>query len=174
MKKKERTIMNDFIRYSEVRVLGPEGENFGVMKRDVALEKARDLGMDLILVAENSKPPTCRIADYGKFKYLESKKSKKDTGAVSTETKVLRIGVGTGEGDMTLKAKQASQWLKEGHRVKLDLKLERRENYLDLNFLKEKLNRAMILLTEDFKVAEDFKKIPNHVVVVIEKAKKSK
>lgn len=165
--------MNDFIRYAEVRVLGPEGENYGVMTRDRALEKARDLGLDLILIAENSKPPTCKIIDYGKFKYFESKKSK-ETGGSVTETKVLRIGVGTGEGDLTLKAKQASQWLKEGHRVKIDLKLERRENHLDLNFLKEKMQRSMILITEDFKVAEDFKKIPNHVVIVIEKAKKSK
>lgn len=165
--------MNDFIRFPEVRVLGAEGENYGVMRRDDALEKAREMGLDLILIAENSKPPTCKIIDYGKFKYFESKKSK-DTGGQVTETKVLRLGVGTGEGDMTLKAKQASAWLKEGHRVKIDLKLERRENALDLNFLKEKLQRAMILITEDFKVAEDFKKIPNHVVIVVEKAKKSK
>lgn len=165
--------MNDFIRYPEVRVLGAEGENYGVMSRDSALEKARDLGLDLILISENSKPPTCKIIDYGKFKYFESKKNK-DMGGSVTETKVLRIGVGTGEGDLTLKAKQASQWLKEGHRVKLDLKLERRENYLDQNFMKEKMNRAMILITEEFKIAEEFKKIPNHAVIVIEKAKKSK
>ena len=165
--------MNDFIRFPEVRVLGAEGENYGVMRRDDALEKARGMGLDLILVAENSKPPTCKMIDYGKHKYFESKKGK-DTGGQITETKVLRLGVGTGEGDMTLKAKQASLWLKEGHRVKLDMKLERRENYLDQNFMKEKMNRAMILITEEFKVAEEFKKIPNHAVIVIEKAKKSK
>lgn len=165
--------MNDFIRFPEVRVLGAEGENYGVMRKDEALEKARGMGLDLILVAENSKPPTCKIIDYGKYKYFESKKGK-DTGGQITETKVLRLGVGTGEGDMTLKAKQASLWLKEGHRVKLDMKLERRENYLDQNFMKEKMNRAMILITEEFKIAEEFKKIPNHAVIVIEKAKKSK
>ena len=165
--------MNDFIRFPEVRVLGAEGENYGVMRKDEALEKARGMGLDLILVAENSKPPTCKIIDYGKYKYFESKKGK-DTGGQVTETKVLRLGVGTGEGDMTLKAKQASLWLKEGHRVKLDMKLERRENYLDQNFMKEKMNRAMILITEEFKIAEEFKKIPNHAVIVIEKAKKAK
>lgn len=165
--------MNDFIRYPEVRVLGAEGENYGVMRKDDALDKARDMGLDLILISENSKPPTCKIIDYGKFKYFESKKSK-DTGGSVTETKVLRLGVGTGEGDMTLKAKQASMWIKEGHRVKLDMKLERRENYLDQNFMKEKMNRAMILITEEFKIAEEFKKIPNHAVIVIEKAKKAK
>lgn len=173
MKKKEKTIMNDFIRYPEVRVLGAEGENYGIMSRNDALNKAQDMGLDLILISENSKPPTCKIIDYGKFKYAESKKGK-DAQSNVTETKVLRIGVGTGEGDLTLKAKQASIWLKEGHRVKIDMKLERRENYLDLNFIKEKMQRSMILITEDFKVAEDFKKIPNHVVIVIEKAKKSK
>jgi translation initiation factor IF-3 len=174
MKKKEKTIMNDFIRYPEVRVLGAEGENYGVMSRDEALSKAREGGLDLILISENSKPPTCKIVDYGKYKYSESKKNKDSTAGASTETKVLRIGVGTGEGDLTLKAKHASAWLKEGHRVKIDLKLERRENALDLPFLKEKMQRSMILITEDFKVAEDFKKIPNHVTVVIEKAKKAK
>jgi translation initiation factor IF-3 len=171
MKKKEKLIMNTFIRYPEVRVLGEENQNHGVMQIDDALDMARGMGLDLILVAENSKPPTCKIIDYGKFKYAESKKDK-GVSTSSTETKVLRMSVGTGEGDLTLKAKQASLWLKEGHRVKLELKLERRENAIDQAFLKERLNRALILLTEEYRVAEEAKKIPNKMVMVIEKGTK--
>jgi translation initiation factor IF-3 len=81
--------------------------------------------------------------------------------------------VGTGEGDLTIKAKQASAWIKEGHRVKIELKLRGRSNAIDQNFLKERLQRVLILITEEYKVAEDIKKIPNGMIMVIEKGKKA-
>ena len=65
---KERVRMNDGIRAKEVRTLGPEGENFGILPIKEALDKARELGMDLIEVSPNAVPPVAKIADYGKYK----------------------------------------------------------------------------------------------------------
>lgn len=164
--------MNDSIRAFELRVLGENNENLGVMTKQDALKLAREKGVDLILTAENAVPPVAKIIDYGKYAYLENKKTnKKHMEDNGTETKVLRMTVGIGEGDLTVKAKQASEWLHEGHRVKIELKLKGRANAIEADFLKERLQRVLILLTENYKTAEPIKKIPNGMTMVIEKAK---
>ena len=110
-----RTIMNDAIRAFELRVIGENNENLGIMSKSDALKIAREKGVDLIITAENAVPPVAKIIDYGKFAYLENKKdNKKRVEDNSTETKVLRMTVGIGEGDLTVKAKQASEWLRRG------------------------------------------------------------
>jgi translation initiation factor IF-3 len=170
--KNHRTIMNENIRAHELRVLGENNENLGVMDKNAALKIAKEKGVDLILTAENAVPPVAKIIDYGKFAYLENKKSnQKRNNDNTTETKVLRLTVGIGEGDLTNKAKQASEWLHEGHRVKIELKLKGRANAIEQDFLKERLQRVLILLTENYKTAEPIKKIPNGMTMVIEKAK---
>lgn len=73
---KEHVRMNEGIRVKEVRVIGPEGENFGILPIAEALEKSRAAGLDLIEVSPNAQPPVCRITDYGKFKYEQKKKDK--------------------------------------------------------------------------------------------------
>ena len=167
--------MNDSIRAADLRILGPNNENWGVMTKVEALKKARELAVDLILVAENAVPPVAKIIDYGKYAYLENKKNnQKRIDDNTTETKVLRMTVGIGEGDLTVKAKQASTWLSEGHRVKIELKLKGRANAIESNFLKERLQRVLILLTENYKMAEPIKKIPNGMTMVIEKSKGKK
>lgn len=164
--------MNDSIRAYELRVLGENNENLGVMSKDQALAKAVSENKDLILVAESAVPPVAKIIDYGKFAYLSNKKdNKKRQEDNATETKVLRMTVGIGEGDLTNKAKQASEWLHEGHRVKIELKLKGRANAIEHDFLKERLQRVLILLTENYRTAEPIKKIPNGMTMVIEKAR---
>lgn len=170
--KNHRTIMNEAIRANELRVLDENNENLGVLTFKEAYRRAKELGVDLILVAENAVPPVAKIIDYGKYAYLENKKdNKKRVEDNSTETKVLRMTVGIGEGDLTVKAKQASEWLREGHRVKIELKLKGRANAIEQDFLRERLQRVLILLTENYKTAEPIKKIPNGMTMVIEKAK---
>jgi translation initiation factor IF-3 len=164
--------LNDAIRANELRIIGENNENMGVMSRNEALAIAREKGVDLILTAENAVPPVAKIIDYGKFAYLENKKdNKKRANDNATETKVLRLTVGIGEGDLTNKAKQASEWLHDGHRVKIELKLRGRANAIEQDFLKERLQRILILLTENYKTAEPIKKIPNGMTMVVEKTK---
>jgi translation initiation factor IF-3 len=144
------------------------------MSRNEALQRAKQEGKDLILITETAQPPVAKIADYGKYSYLEDKKKKQKHKSTdnATETKVLRVSISTGEGDLTVKAKQASEWLSEGHRIKIELQLKGRSNILDHNFLQERLQRILILLTVPYKVAEPVKKIPNGMTMVIEKGKK--
>src|SRR3954466_3249688 len=99
--------MNEGIRAPEIRVLGPEGENFGVMATRDALAKARELGFDLIEVSPNANPPVCKTTDYGKFKYEQKKKDKEvKSRAHVSETKEAQVKSGTSENDMRIKAKK--------------------------------------------------------------------
>jgi len=162
--------INKEIRALEVRVIGPEGENFGVMQTSEALKKAQDLSLDLIEISPNTLPPIAKITDYGKFLYSESKKQKASKAKVhTTEIKNIQIKVGTGEHDLSLKAKKASEWVKEGHRVKIDLFLPGRTKYMNESFLRERLERFLNLLSEEHKMADTPKKSPKGMTVVIEK-----
>lgn len=155
-----------------MRLIGPEGENFGVVSTKEALVKAQEMDMDLIEISPNTNPPIAKIMDYGKFLYTESKKQKSiKTKAKTVEVKSLQVKVGTGDHDLGLKAKKASEWLKEGHRVKIDLFLPGRTKYMNEAFLRERLNRVFKLITEDFKISEEPKRGPKGLTSVIERAK---
>lgn len=155
-----------------MRLIGPEGENFGVVSTKEALAKAQEMDMDLIEISPNTNPPIAKIMDYGKFLYTESKKQKSiKTKAKTVEVKSLQVKVGTGDHDLGLKAKKASEWLKEGHRVKIDLFLPGRTKYMNEAFLRERLNRVFKLITEDFKISEEPKRGPKGLTSVIERAK---
>lgn len=163
---------NNFIRAEEVRLIGPEGENLGVVKTKEALLKAAELGLDLVEISPNAVPPIAKIVDYGKFLYSENKKQKIIKSKIRTvEVKSVQIKVGTGDHDLNLKAKKASEWLKEGHRVKIDLFLPGRTKYMNEAFLKERMERVFKLISEDFKIAEEPKKSPKGLTAVIERAK---
>lgn len=167
---KERVRMNEGIRAREVRVIGPEGGNLGVMLTVDAITKARELGLDLIEISPNAQPPVAKITDYGKFKY-EQKKKEKEVKAKShiTETKVTQVKIGTSERDMHIKASKAAEWLREGHRVKVDLFLWGRYKYMEFNFLKERLERFLSVIPENYKIAEDIQKGPKGLAVVLER-----
>ncbi len=162
--------INHQIKAPEVRVIGPEGENFGVLSLSDALEKAREFNLDLIEVSPNANPPITKIQDYGKYLYTENKKLKANKSkAHSVEVKSLQIKIGTGENDLALKARKASEWLSEGHRIKLDLFLPGRAKYLDQKFLQERMERFLKLISEEHRVAEPPKKSPKGLTAIIER-----
>jgi translation initiation factor IF-3 len=167
----DKVRVNRDIRSKEVRLIDEKGENVGVVGLDDAIAKAKEIGLDLIEISPNANPPVAKIMDYGKFSY-EQKKKQKDIKAKSqtTETKNVQVKTGTGEHDLELKAKKASKWLKEGHRIKVDLYLRGRSKYLDKKFLDERLERILNLLTEDYKVVDQPKKSPKGLTMIIEKA----
>lgn len=167
---KERVRMNDGIRAKEVRVLGPDGENFGILPIKEALEKAQALGMDLIEVSPNAQPPVCKITDYGKFKYEQKKKDKEvKSKAVVHETKEAQVKIGTSTNDMNIKAQKIGAWLREGHRVKIDLFLWGRYKYMEFAFLKDRLERFLAIIPESYKIADEIKKSPKGLSVTIER-----
>jgi len=163
--------INHQIRAVELRILGPEGENFGVMTLEDAMAKARELGCDLIEISPKANPPVAKIMDYGKFQYDESKKQKTaKANAKNFEIKSLQVKIGTGEHDLALKAKKASEWLAEGHRIKFDLFLPGRTKYLDEKFLRERMDRLLNLISVDYKIADPAKKSPKGLTIILEKA----
>lgn len=162
---------NHRIQARELRVIGPEGENFGVITLEEALKKASEFGLDLIEISPNANPPVAKITDFGKYQYEENKKQKQaKTKAHSVEVKTVQVKLGTGGNDLALKAKKTSEWLAEGNRVKLDLFLPGRAKYLDENFLKERLERMLKLLTVEYKIATPPAKSPKGMTAIIERA----
>lgn len=169
-KEQERVRMNEGIRAKELRVLGPEGQNFGIISFADALAKARELGLDLIEVTANANPPVAKIMDYGKYKYETKKKDKEvKSRAKVTETKVTQVKIGTSERDMQIKAAKAASWLREGHRVKVDLFLWGRYKYMEFEFLKERLERFLAIISEPFKIAEPIEKSMKGLSVTVER-----
>jgi len=165
--------INESIRVPEVRVVGHEGENLGIMSTKDAFAKAQELGLDLIEVSPKARPPVARITDYGKYKY-DLKKKEKEIKAKShvTETKVAQVKIGTSEGDLTRKAKKVGEWLNQGHRAKIDLFLWGRYKYMEENFLKERLERFLTRITEPHKIADPMKRSPKGFTVTVERSNK--
>lgn len=167
----QTTRINHQIKAPELRVIDHDGGNLGVISLQEALKKAGEVGLDLIEISAGAKPPVAKIMDYGKFQYDENKKLKQSKArSHSVEVKGLQVKLGTGDHDLALKAKKASEWLKEGHRLKIDLFLPGRAKYLDQDFLKGRLERLLKLLTEEYKTADPAKKSPKGLSIIIEKA----
>ena len=141
------------------------------MVTSAALAKAVELGVDLIEISPAATPPVAKIMEFGKWQYEENKKTK---GAVrhSAETKQIQVKLATGEHDLALKAKKASELLKIGNRVKVELYLSGRAKYLDQKFLRERLERVLKLISEDYKISDEIRVGPKGMSLVIERAKK--
>ena len=168
-----RVRINHQIKAPELRVITDDGQNLGVITIKEALMKAQEMNLDLIEISPNALPPVAKIMDYGKFQYSEKKKLKEAKSKIQNiEIKSIQVKIGTDEHDLLLKAQKASEWLKEGHRVKLNLFLAGRAKYLDQKFLKERMDRMFKLLTEEYKIAEPVTKGPKGLTTVIERANK--
>ncbi len=162
--------INHQIKAPELRVIPAEGENLGVIATDKALAEAKARGLDLIEISPNAVPPVAKIMDYGKYQYDEKKKEKVAKARTQiSELKSVQVKIGTGEHDLELKAKKASEWLGEGNRVKVDLYLVGRSKFMDLNFLKERLDRILKLITVEYKIAQEPVKGPKGLTVYLEK-----
>ncbi len=168
--KDTRTRINQAIRASELRVIGPEGENLGTLSLANALKEAEKFKLDLIEISPNAKPPVAKIADFGQYRYETKRKaSKAKAKAHVTETKSVQVKIGTGEHDQQLKAKRAAEWLEEGHRVKVDLFLWGRYKYMEADFLKERLERFLKIIPAEYKIADEVKKSPKGFTTTLER-----
>ncbi|MEL6803061.1 MAG: translation initiation factor IF-3, partial [Bacteroidota bacterium] len=116
--KDTRIRINNAIRAKELRVVGADGQNLGVLSLEEALKATEDAKLDLIEISPKAKPPVAKIMDYGQYRY-ETKRKASEVKAKSnvTETKSVQVKIGTGEHDQQLKAKRIAEWLTEGHRV---------------------------------------------------------
>lgn len=158
--------INFKIRCPEVRLIGDDGEQLGIMPTNDARKIAEDKGLDLVEVAPNAKPPVCKIMDYGKFKYREQKKEmaakKKRT---ETETKELRIRYRTDKGDLQTKLKQARSFIENGDKVKFSMRFKGREA-MYINVGVQKLNEITEALSDIAIIDEQSKPQGNNIYVV--------
>ena len=115
---------NRDIRCREVRLVDDTGAQMGVMSPWDALKIAEERGLDLVEVAPSARPPTCKLLDYGKYRYEQAKKVKTQK---SFDTKIIQVGVATGSHDWEHKVKSATEFLSKGHRVKWICKMRGRE-----------------------------------------------
>lgn len=166
----KRPRINNQIRAAELRVIDEEGKSLGVFDVVTALAAAKEKGLDLIEISPTANPPVAKIMDFGKFLYKEKRKARGGGGGHETETKNIRLRLGTSEHDLALKAKKASEFLKENNRLRLELFLRGREKYLNKPFLKERLYRILNLISENYKIVEDVKGGPRSICMVIEKS----
>jgi translation initiation factor IF-3 len=120
--------VNERIRAREVRLIDENGVQMGVMSPRDALRVARERGLDLIEVAPNSQPPVCRIMDYGKHKYEQSKRERETRKRQkSTEVRLLRMKPQIGEHDLAIKIRKLREMLAEGSKVRVSLRFRGRE-----------------------------------------------
>lgn len=126
--------MNEAIRVREVRLIGAEGENVGVVPVEEARRMARDANLDLVEVAPNAEPPVCRIMDFGKFLYERTKKEREARRAqTKIEVKEIRLRPKTNVHHRSFKVRDARRWLEDGMKVKVRIRFRGREiDYLDL------------------------------------------
>lgn len=162
--------INEGIRAPELRVITEDGDNLGVLSLREAIERAKEAQLDLIEISPNAQPPVAKITDYGKFKYEQNKKARvvKAKSHV-TETKIVQVKIGTSDHDMNIKASKTAAWLREGHRVKIDLFLWGRYKGMDFAFLKERLGRFLAIIPESYKIADEIQKGPKGLTVTIER-----
>lgn len=158
--------MNRDIRAPEVRVVGADGEQIGVMPIEEALQKAGELHMDLVEVSPNAKPPVCKIMDYGRYKYEETKKHqearKKQKGF---QVKEIKVRPATDTHDLQTKVKHIRKFISNRDKVKVTLVFRGREITLSQQ-AREVLERVAEM-TDEFAQVEQYPKFEGRTMTMV-------
>ncbi len=158
--------INQAIRAREVRVVDADGSQVGVMPLREALVLAEEKGLDLVEIAPQGKPPVCRIMDFGKYKYEQSKREKEARKNQRTITvKEVKLRPGIEEHDFNTKARNAERFLKEGDKVKVTLMFRGRE--IVHPHLGQQILRRMAEQVQDFAVLERAPKLEGRNMIMI-------
>ncbi len=158
--------MNKGIRASQVRVIGADGEQVGIVPIHEALRIAGDDNLDLVEVSPDAKPPVCKIMDYGKFKYEQTKKKQEaKRKQKTTQIKEIKVRPKTNDHDLQTKVKHIEKFIGKNDKVKVTLVFRGREFMLkeQANIILEK----MITMTEDFAQVEQFPKFEGRVISML-------
>jgi translation initiation factor IF-3 len=121
-------MINEQIRDREVRLIGPDGEQVGIVSAREAQKIADEAGLDLVKIAPNAKPPVCKVIDYGKYRYELARKEKDAKKKQKTiELKEIRLSPNIDTNDLNTKMNAARKFLTKGNRVKITLRFRGRE-----------------------------------------------
>lgn len=165
-KQQDTTNVNEQIRAEEVRIIGSEGEQIGVLPLKEALKRAEESGMDLVEVSPNASPPVCKIMDYGKFKYERTKQlqeaKKKQKGY---QIKEIKVRPKTEAHDLETKVKNIEKFISKNDKVKITLVFRGRE--IILKEQGQKILEKLVEMTEDFAQVEQPPKYEGKVVTML-------
>ena len=171
-RKTQDVIMNDAIRAQELRVLGDDGEQFGIISRNEALNIAEGKGLDLVLMSPDAKPPVAKIMDYGKYKYQQEKKKKEAKKNQKTiEVKEVKFSCKIADNDIAYKVKHAREFLEKGKHVKLRVFLRGRE-MANPEWGIEVLNRVWPMLEDIGNLEQEPKKDGRYINMYVTPLKK--
>ena len=121
-------MINEQIRDREVRLIGPDGAQLGIMSAKEAMFKAQEAGLDLVKIAPAAKPPVCKIIDYGKYRYEQARKEKEAKKKQKTiEIKEVRLSPNIDVNDLNTKVGAARKFIEKGNKVKVTLRFRGRE-----------------------------------------------
>ena len=170
---KEEVLINEEIRFDEVRCVGDNGEVYGVMSSREALEIAVEKDLDLVLISPNAKPPVCKVMDYGKFRYHQEKRQKEaKKKQKQIDIKEIKLSTQIAQNDINYKVKHAREFITEGKHVRFKVFLKQREmNIQDAGIDTLKKVASMI---EDIATAEKEPKIEGRYLSVLYVPKKVK
>ncbi|WP_425274669.1 translation initiation factor IF-3 [Thioalkalivibrio halophilus] len=163
--------MNDQITSPKIRLIDAEGENRGITTSDEALEMARDSGLDLVEISPNAEPPVCRIMDYGKYKFEQSKKAQEaKKKQKQIQIKEVKFRPGTDEGDYNVKLRNLRRFLEAGDKAKVTIRFRGREmRHQELgNQLLDKIEQDV----SDIAVVEQRPKMEGRQMIMVMSARK--
>ncbi len=163
---KDQLLVNEAIRAREVRLIGPDGNQLGVVPLREALRIAQEADLDLVNVAPTAKPPVCRIMDYGKFKYEQAKKEKEARrNQKIIELKEVRFSSNIEEHDFQTKLRNVRKFLEDHHKVKCSIRFRGRE--ITHSEIGQQVLERVASLCEDIAVAERKPKIEGRSMIMI-------
>jgi len=147
---------NNDIRALELRVLDEAGENLGVLSLEDAKKKAKEVGLDLVLITESAIPPIAKIVSFDKFRYQKEKELKKQQQQKAPESKRVQISPREGEHDLAFKLKRLEEFLQAGSKVEVQMTLRGREKGMK-DYAKEKLREFLSKIETPFKQTREIK-----------------
>jgi len=167
VKKGPLTRINEQIRVPQIRVIDDAGNQLGVMTPFDALQMAREQELDLVEIAPMAKPPVCKIMDYGKYQYQQSRLDRANRAKQKTvDVKGIRIGFRTDVHDLEVKKDMAEKFLKKGHKIKIEIFLRGREKaHQDL--ARTNLENFVKTISIPFKAEQEIKRYPSGYNIVI-------
>ena len=152
-------------------MIDENGGKLGILNTQEAVRLAQDKGFDLVEIAPQQNPPIARIMDFGKWLYEKEKEEKKKAKGAKAEVKTIRIGFATNEHDLEVKSKKVDGFLKDGHKVQIELLLRGRQIMMkDLG--RQKIRKFMEFVKEPFEPESDIKIQGRNLSIIIKKQKK--
>lgn len=142
-------LINEEIREKEVRVIGNDGEQLGIMSSADALEKAIESDLDLVLIAPGAVPPVCRIMDYGKYRFEQTKREKEaKKNQKQTEVKEIKMSLNIDTNDFNIKVRNCIKFLQNGDKVKVTIRFKRAREMSHMDLSEELMKRFLDAVSE--------------------------